>query len=124
MQMIANLMVALVAAIQGGIAIVEMFFWRQPWVHGRIGFNQTEADKCTEIVRNAGLYNGFLAAGLLWGLCGYDPLGHFRMFLLACVIVAGVFGAITLSWKTLLLQAAPGIIAAYVLWSAQGAKPV
>lgn len=92
-----------------------MFFWREPWVHSRLQFDQADAEKCADIVMNAGLYNGFLCAGLLWGFYGFDKSGHFRLFLLACVTIAGIFG-MTLSWKTLLLQAAPGALAAVCFW--------
>jgi putative membrane protein len=108
--MIANLLVALVALIQVTIAIVEMCFWNKPRVHSRLNFTDEEAKKVAPIVANAGLYNSFLAAGLIWGLLAVDGT-PIKVFFLACVIIAGIFGAMTLKWTTLAMQTAPGAIA-------------
>ena len=110
----ANVLVALVAFIQALIAMVEMFFWNKPWVHARLEFTDAEAKKVAPIVANAGLYNSFLAAGLIWGLAlDGNPI---KLFFLVCVIVAGIFGAITLKWTTLLLQTTPGAIALLMVY--------
>ena len=110
----ANVSVALVALIQAMIAIVEMFFWNKPRVHARLEFTDTEAKKVAPIVANAGLYNSFLAAGLIWGLAMDGT--SIKLFFLVCIIVAGIFGAITLKWTTLLLQTTPGTIALLMVY--------
>ena len=108
---IANVLVGLVAAIQAGFALVEMLLWNRPAIHGRLAFDATEAARASGIVANAGLGNGFLAAGLAWGLL-LGAEGHrVRGFFLACVLVAGIFGAATLSPNTLALQALPAALA-------------
>src|SRR5689334_13827342 len=96
---LARFLVFAVAVIQSVIAVSEIFGW--PYlarIHRRFGFTPEGADQARKVVANAGLYNAFLAAGLFWGLihaaCGSD----FSLFFLACVIVAGIFGAITLDW--------------------------
>jgi putative membrane protein len=114
--MIASVLVALVALIQAAIAVVEMLFWKKPVVHRRLDYTEVEARKVAPIVANAGLYNGFLAAGLIWGVLlakGGDPI---KGFFLGCVIVAGLFGAVTLKSTTLILQAVPGAIALMAVW--------
>ena len=68
MPLFANLFVVIVALVHIIILVVEMFFWKQPVIHERLGFSLEEAIKVAPIVANAGLYNGFLAAGLIWGL--------------------------------------------------------
>src|SRR4051812_28319769 len=100
----ANVLVGIVAAVHVLISIVEMFFWRRPEVHQRLAFNTEDAAKVAPIVANAGLYNGFLAAGLIWGLNVTGDGSPIEIFFLTCVIVAGIFGAVTLKWTTLLLQ--------------------
>jgi putative membrane protein len=116
---IATALVWLVAVIQLAIAVVEMFFWSVPRVHGRLGFNAAEAKKVAPIVANAGLYNSFLAAGLIWGVMSGAAGLHIEAFFLFCVVVAGVFGALTLKPTTLLLQTAPGALALAAVWMAR-----
>src|SRR5262249_21518083 len=113
---IATVLVSLVALVQITIATVEMFFWNLPRVHSRLNFTDDAARQVARIVANAGLYNGFLAAGLIWGLlldCGEPRL---EVFFLACVIIAGVFGALTLKRATLVLQTLPGALALVAVW--------
>jgi len=115
---IAVALVSVVAAIQIAIAAVEMFFWNVPGVHSRLGFKADEAKKVAPIVANAGLYNSFLAAGLIWGLLSDTSGPPLAVFFLTCVSVAGVFGAITLKPTTLLLQTLPGALAVAAVWMA------
>ena len=102
---IANIVVALVAALHVYFLILEMFLWTKP-----LGL---------KTFRNS-LYNGFLAAGLVWGLVQSNPGFAFqiKMFFLLCVIVAGVYGAVTVSRRILWVQAAPAAIALILLWLA------
>jgi putative membrane protein len=117
MIVIANLLVALVAALHGYFLILEMFLWTKPL--GLKTFHQT-LEKATDsavLAANQGLYNGFLAAGLIWGLVQGTPAFAFqiKVFFLLCVVVAGVYGAITVSRRILFVQALPAAIALILL---------
>jgi len=116
---VAKFLVLLVAVIHVAIAVVEIFFWNHPLfhiVHSDLGLNSAEAIKVAPIVGNAGLYNGFLAAGLIWGLLSRARSYQIKVFFLTCVILAGIFGAVTLKWTTLVLQSSPGAIALLAVW--------
>lgn len=115
MPQIANLSVVIVALIHITISVVEIFFWKQPVIHERLGFTLEEAIKVAPIVANAGLYNGFVAAGLLWGLVSGKTGDAIKVFFLVCVIIAGIFGAVTLTRTPLLIQTAPGAIALFLV---------
>ena len=109
--MIANVLVALVAALHIYFLILEMFLWDTPY--GRKTFKLTPEFSAASkaLAANQGLYNGFLAAGLIWGLC-LGPAGlDIKIFFLGCVIVAGVYGAATVGKKILFVQALPAAIA-------------
>jgi putative membrane protein len=112
---IARILVALVALIHVAIAATEMFLWERPAVHGRLGFTLEQARGVAAIVANVGLYNGFLAAGLIWSLARGD-IRKIAPFFLVCVAVAGVFGAATVKWTTLVLQTAPAAVALLAVW--------
>ncbi len=109
MQRVAQILIALVALLHIAILVLEMFFWDHP-VGQRI-FNMTpEVSAASKVLAmNQGLYNGFLAAGLIWGLIAArrDVL----QFFLGCIIVAGVFGAITAKPSILFTQAMPALLA-------------
>ena len=111
-------LVFLVALIQAAIAAVEVFLWNIPRVHSRLDFNDADANKVAPIVANAGLYNSFLAAGLIWGLFSKVCGPQIDVFFLTCVGIAGVFGAMTLKPTTLLLQTLPGALALGAVWIA------
>ena len=107
MTTIANIVVGLVAALHVYILVLEMFLWDKP--AGLKAFGQTlERAQATKVLAaNQGLYNGFLAAGLIWGLMqGPAGLGT-KAFFLGCVLVAGLYGAATASRKILFVQAMP-----------------
>lgn len=107
----ANVVVALVALLHLYFLVLEMFLWNTP--KGRRTFDLTPefAAASRTLAANQGLYNGFLAAGLGWGLAlGADGVAV-EVFFLGCVIVAGVFGALTASRKILWVQALPGAVA-------------
>lgn len=116
---VATLLIALVALVQSIIALVEIFLWNVPAVHSRLDFTATEAKRVAPIVANAGLYNSFLAAGLVWALLSRPGRRDIGIFFLTCVIVAGVFGAATLRPTTLLLQTLPGAAALAAVWMAR-----
>lgn len=115
MTTIATIAVTLVALLHLYFLVLEMFFWDKP-LGLRIFGNKLEFAKESKVLAaNQGLYNGFLAAGLLWGL-GLGPAGlHIKLFFLACVLVAGVFGALTASRKILFVQAIPAAMALVLL---------
>jgi putative membrane protein len=121
MAVLATLLVALVAAIHVYIVVLEMFLWRTPRGLRSFGTDQAFADRSASLAANQGLYNGFLVAGLIWGLVAADPIGfQVTVFFLGCVIVAGVFGAATVNRRILVVQAVPGALAlAAVLVNAQ-----
>ena len=116
MPLFGNLFVAIVALVEIILFVVEIFFWKEPVIHQRLGFTLEEALKVAPIVANAGLYNGFLAAGLIWGLISGKTGDAIKVFFLACVIIAGIFGAATLTRTPLLIQTAPGAIALFLVW--------
>ena len=110
--LIANVLVAVVVAIHVYIVILEMFLWRTPRGLKSFGTTQAFADESATLAANQGLYNGFLVAGLVWGLVASDPVGfQVKVFFLACVIVAGVYGAATVSRRILVVQAVPAAVA-------------
>src|SRR4051812_39717275 len=112
MATIAALLVALVAAIHVYIVILEMFLWRTPRALRSFGTTQAFADESRTLAANQGLYNGFLVAGLIWGLVAADPVGfQVKIFFLACVIVAGLYGAATVNGRILIIQAVPAALA-------------
>ena len=120
MNWIANLLVALVAALHVYFLVLEMFLWTKPL--GLKTFRNTpeKAQESAVLAANQGLYNGFLAAGLIWGLVQAVPGFAFqiKVFFLLCVIVAGVYGAATVSRRILYVQAAPAALALILLWLA------
>ncbi len=116
----ADIAVVLVAALHLWFLVLEMFLWDKPLGRRTFGMTPAKAAATKPLAMNQGLYNGFLAAGLLWGLGAGVQV---QIFLLACVIVAGVFGAITASRKILWVQAVPGAIALVLVLLRPGALP-
>ena len=108
MTIAANIMVGLVALLHLYFLVLEMFLWDKPRGRRVFGTTPEYAAASKTLAANQGLYNGFLAAGLIWGLFAGDPV---KIFFLACVIVAGVFGAATVNLKILWVQAVPAAIA-------------
>jgi putative membrane protein len=107
---VANLIVVAVAVLHVYFLVLEMFLWDKP--AGLKAFGQTlEAAKASKVLAaNQGLYNGFLAAGLLWGVAEGAAGFGIKVFFLCCVLVAGLFGAATASQKILFVQALPAAI--------------
>ncbi|MFX1680076.1 DUF1304 domain-containing protein [Mitsuaria sp. CC2] len=106
----ANVVVALVALIHVYILILEMFLWTTPKGRKAFGLTKEFAEASKVLAANQGLYNGFLAAGLIWGLALGAAGGPVKVFFLACVLVAGLYGAATASRKILFIQAIPAAI--------------
>ncbi|MBD2257428.1 DUF1304 domain-containing protein [Pseudanabaena sp. FACHB-2040] len=114
MKTASTVAIVIVGIIHIVIAMVEMFFWQTPLIYQRLGFTADTAGQVAPIVKNAGLYNAFIAAGLLWGALNQNrPV---RLFFLICVVIAGFYGAVTLKPTTLLLQTLPASIALVAIW--------
>ena len=112
MNAVATVLVAVVALIHVYIVVLEMVLWTTPRGRAAFGLTPEFAEQTKALAGNQGLYNGFLAAGLVWGVVGPDHLRFgFQVFFLLCVIVAGVYGAATASRKILFVQAVPGALA-------------
>lgn len=116
MAMLGNIVIALVALIHLYILVLEMFLWDKPAGLRAFGLTPEAARASKVLAANQGLYNGFLAAGLLWGLgLGAEGFGV-KVFFLTCVLAAGLFGAVTASRKILFVQALPAAVGLLVLW--------
>ncbi|BBB68069.1 membrane protein [Undibacterium sp. YM2] len=116
MYLIANILTGIVAALHIYFLVLEMFLWDKPM--GLRTFKNTpeKAEITKMLAANQGLYNGFLAAGLVWGLLmgGHEGF-HVKIFFLTCVIVAGAYGAYSVSRRILYIQAAPALLALVLL---------
>ena len=110
MTIVANTVVILVALLHIYFLVLEMFLWDRPAGLKAFGQSKEKAEATKVLAANQGLYNGFLAAGLLLGVIQGDSGIYFKLFFLSCVIVAGVYGALTASRKILFIQAMPAFI--------------
>ncbi len=122
MKLLAKTVTALVAVLHLGFLTLEMFFWDHPV--GRRIFSMTPevAASSAVLAKNQGLYNGFLAAGLIWGI--WKERQDVKVFFLVCVIIAGIFGALTAKTSILFTQALPAVIAlACVLLATSAERP-
>ena len=109
MKIAADVLVALVAALHLYFLVLEMFLWTAPRTRAAFGTTEEFANASKALAANQGLYNGFLVAGLVYGLI-VSSLA-FQVFFLICVIVAGLYGAATANRRILLVQALPGALA-------------
>ncbi len=121
MALIANLLILLVALLHLYFLVLEMFLWDKPKGMKVFGLTPQKAAETKVLAANQGLYNGFLAAGLLWGLFQGlvyqgDAGQDFKVFFLLCVVVAGVYGAMTVGKKILYVQAMPAALALALLF--------
>jgi putative membrane protein len=118
MSLLGTVMTALVALLHVWILVLEMVLWTRP--AGLRAFRNTpeKARDTAVLAANQGLYNGFLAAGLVFGLLyPAEPAAlHIKSFFLACIMVAGVYGAATAARKILYIQTVPAAIALALLW--------
>jgi putative membrane protein len=109
---VANVLVGLVALIHCYILVLEMFLWKTPRGRAAFGTDADFAEKSATLAANQGLYNGFLAAGLVWALVAGGSVGYpAKIFFLVCVVVAGLYGAATVSRRILVVQAVPAALA-------------
>ena len=123
MTAVATIAVLIVAALHAYFLLLEMVFWTKPLGRRVFALDAAFAESTRGLAANQGLYNGFLAAGLLWGVLAgsaASPEGRaIETFFLVCVIVAGVFGALTVNRKILFVQALPAVIALILVWIAR-----
>ncbi|MBH9553381.1 DUF1304 domain-containing protein [Inhella gelatinilytica] len=111
MSLWADVVVGLIALLHVYILVLEMFLWDKPQGRRAFGLTQEFAQQTKVLAANQGLYNGFLAAGLLWGLWLGASAGLLvKVFFLGCVLVAGVFGAATANKRILFIQAIPAAL--------------
>ncbi len=117
MSLIANGLTALVAALHIYFLVLEMFLWTKPKGLATFGNTIEKAQASAVLAANQGLYNGFLAAGLIWGLLHPNPAFGFqiKVFFLLCVIAAGLYGGYSVSKKIIIVQALPAIVALILL---------
>ena len=115
--MLASVLIGVVAALHLYFMYLEMVVWDQPLGRKTFGTTAEFAAASKALAANQGLYNGFLVAGLAWGLYLGDGGYAVKVFFLACVIVAGVFGAATVSKRILFVQALPAALALIALWA-------
>lgn len=110
---ISKIFVGLAAALQIGFMILEMFFWTKPLGRKVFGLKKEFAEQSKALAMNQGLYNGFIAAGFIWALLHSDPVAYYQLsiFFAVCMLIAGVFGAMTASWKIILVQGLPAALA-------------
>jgi putative membrane protein len=111
----ANIVIALVALLHAYFLVLEMFLWDKPCGMRTFRLTPEFAAASKGLAANQGLYNGFLAAGLVWGLVQGAAGIDVKVFFLACVVVAGLFGGATVNRNILFVQAVPGIIALALL---------
>jgi putative membrane protein len=116
MGILANILVALVALEHIGFLTLEMFFWTSPTALKAFNMTPEFAKASQALAANQGLYNGFLAAGLCWGLLSRTHGFAAKVFFLSCVIVAGIFGALTVKMSILYVQALPAACALLLVW--------
>lgn len=117
--MISTILAVLVAVLHLGFLYLEMFLWTKPAGLKVFRNDQAFAEKSKVLAANQGLYNGFLSAGLIWAALHPDVefSAQLKMFFFACVIVAGVYGAVTVSKRIMWMQAMPailGVVAVYL----------
>lgn len=115
MAILRNVLVAFVALEHVGFLVLEMFLFKSPAGRRIFGTTPEFAAQAAPLAANQGLYNGFLAAGLVWSLLAAEPFaGQLRLFFLACVLIAAVFGAATASRRILVIQGLPALLALVV----------
>ena len=119
--LLAGVMVVIVAALHAYFLVLEMFLWRTPLGLRTFRMTKEAAESSAVLAANQGLYNGFLAAGLIWGLVAYGVAAGrpILTFFLLCVFVAGIYGSVTVSRRILFVQAGPAIVALALVWLAR-----
>lgn len=125
MATIALVMIGLVAALHIGFLVLEMFLWSTPSVQKTLSsLNLTPEEIAQKLAANMGLYNGFIAAGLVWGLLATQGNFSIQLFFLSCAIVAGIFGSLTVKRSIFFFQAVPAILALIFVWLNRPSMPL
>jgi putative membrane protein len=117
MSLIAKILIALIALEHLYFLVLEMFLWTTPRTRAAFGMSAEQAEQSKVLAANQGLYNGFLAAGLIWSLLA--PAAQERelaLFFLACVLIAGLYGGATANKRIIFVQALPAAIALLLVW--------
>jgi putative membrane protein len=117
MNILANVVIGIVAVLHVGFLVLEMFLWNKPFGMKTFGMTQELADASATLAANQGLYNGFLAAGLIWGL--WADLLPVKVFFLLCALVAGVYGGLTAKRTILFIQGLPALIGLILVFLAR-----
>jgi len=119
MSVAVNIVVLVVALLHVWILVLEMFLWDKPAGLRAFGLTPEAAARTKVLAANQGLYNGFLAAGLVWGLLAGAGGTQVKLFFLSCVLIAGVYGAATASRRILFVQALPAAVGLVLMWLAR-----
>ena len=121
MNLASDVFVALVALLHAWFLILEMFLWTKPLGLATFRHSLEHAQACATLAANQGLYNGFLSAGLIWGLITTPPSQAFavKTFFLSCVIIASIYGAATVSKRILMVQGGPALLALALVWASR-----
>jgi putative membrane protein len=120
MRIVGEILIGVVAALHLYFLVLEMFLWTTPRGLATFGQSREDAETTRVLAANQGLYNGFLAAGLVWSLVTDDPARiQFQVFFLACVIVAGVYGGLTVSRRIMYVQSLPALAALVLVLAAR-----
>ena len=117
MNILANVVIGIVAVLHVGFLVLEMFLWNKPFGMKTFGMTQELADASATLAANQGLYIGFLAAGLIWGL--WADLLPVKVFFLLCALVAGVYGGLTAKRTILFIQGLPALIGLILVFLAR-----
>ena len=115
MQTLSIVIIILVIILHIYFLVLEMFLWDKPYGRKAFGLSADFATQSKALAANQGLYNGFLAAGLIWGLYLGESDFSIKVFFLSCIIIAGIFGGMTVSKKIMFVQAIPAAIALALL---------
>ncbi|MDP2313522.1 MAG: DUF1304 domain-containing protein [Pseudomonadota bacterium] len=122
MSVVSSILVGIVALLHTWFLVLEMFLWEKPLGRKTFGNSAQKAADTAVLAKNQGLYNGFLVAGLAWGIVlASQGAAHARdveTFFLACVVVAGAYGAATVSPRIFLIQGVPALLALAAVWLA------
>jgi putative membrane protein len=116
METLANIAIGFVAFLHALFLVLEMFLWKRPTGRRIFGLSREMAEATASLAANQGLYNGFLAAGLVWGLMAGPDGFWIKVFFSSCVVIAGLFGAATANRSILWIQALPGAVALVLIW--------
>lgn len=117
MIIVSNIVIGVIAILHIGFLVLEMFLWTRPFGMKTFGMTKDVAQSSAVLAANQGLYNGFLAAGLIWGL--WSGMMSVKIFFLACVLIAGIYGGLTAKRSILYVQALPTLIGLILVYLAR-----